>query len=118
MKYLALQLPGVDNGSVKIIPPGGVPSGGASGPHALSSIIAAGLDLAVVTAIIICLFVLILGGFNWITSEGDKQKVASARQRLAFAVIGLIIVFTSFLIINVIYTFFFGTAVDFLGSVH
>jgi cbb3-type cytochrome oxidase subunit 3 len=81
MKELALQLPG-------------------------GNIINVGLDLAVIAAIFVCLFMLILGGFGWIFSQGDKQKVAQARQRLAFSIIGLILVFTSFMIITIIYTFF------------
>jgi len=49
---------------------------------------------------------LILGGFEWIFSQGDKQKVAQARQRLTMSVIGLILIFLSFMIINILYGFF------------
>jgi hypothetical protein len=56
---------------------------------------------------------LIWGGFDWITSEGDKQKVANARQRLAMAIIGLIVVFLSFMIVNIVSTFFFGAGAHF-----
>ena len=37
-----------------------------------------------------------------ITSGGDKQKVVNARQKLTFAVVGLIVVFMSFFIVNLI----------------
>jgi hypothetical protein len=113
MKYLALTIPG-NNGPIDIKAPSGIISTG--GPHTLANIINVGLDFAVLAAIIVCLFSLLLGGFNWITSEGDKQKVANARQRLVFSIIGLIVIFLSFMIINIIYTFFFGKAVNFLGS--
>ena len=100
MTYLALQLPGVDNGSVKIIPPAGIMTGG---QHTLNNIISTGIELA---AIFVCLLMLILGGFEWIFSQGDKQKVAQARQRLTMSVIGLILIFLSFMIINILYGFF------------
>ncbi|HUD04824.1 MAG TPA: pilin [Patescibacteria group bacterium] len=103
MTYLALQLPGVDNGSVKIIPPAGIMTGG---QHTLNNIISTGIELAVVAAIFVCLLMLILGGFEWIFSQGDKQKVAQARQRLTMSVIGLILIFLSFMIINILYGFF------------
>ena len=113
MKYLALTIPG-NNGSIDIKAPSDIMSTG--GPHTLDNIISAGLNLAMVVAVIACLLMLILGGFNWITSEGDKQKVASARNRILFSVIGLIVVFISFMIINIIYTFFFGAGFNFLTS--
>lgn len=43
---------------------------------------------------------LILAGFYWITSGGDKGKVDSARQRLIAAVVGLIILASSFAILT------------------
>jgi hypothetical protein len=108
MKYLALQLPGGYSFTTSA-----VPTGGAS---PLTNIINVGLDLAVITAIFVCLFMLILAGFSWMTSQGDKQKLASARQRIAMAIIGLIVVFTSFILINIIYTFFNLGGNNFLGS--
>ena len=115
MKYLSLVIPG-NNGVVDIVPPRGIlHTGGAS---SLNNIISVGLNLAVMVAIIVCLFTLVWGGFDWLTSEGDKQKVGKARQRLVMSILGLIVVFISFMIINLIYTFFFnGTmTINFLGS--
>ena len=108
MKYLALQLPGGNAITTNIVPTGG--------PGTLNSIVTTGLNLAILAAIFVCLFIFVLGGFEWIFSQGDKQKVAKARNRLTMATLGLIVVFTSFLIINVIYVFFFGHGIDFLAS--
>ena len=41
------------------------------------------------------------------TSAGDKQKIASAKQRMTYALVGLIVVFLSFFIVNFV-TGFFG----------
>jgi hypothetical protein len=117
MKYLTLTIPG-NNGSggsvpVNFLAPKNVPSGGVP---ALDSIIKTGLELAILAGVIVCLFMLIWGGFDWMLSQGDKQKVASARNRLVFSVIGLFVIFLSFMIINIIFGFFFGGPVDFLGS--
>lgn len=109
MQYLALQIPGGNSVTTNLVPTGS--------PGELAGIINTGIDLAVLAAIFVCLFMLILAGFEWIFSQGDKQKVAQARQRLDMAVLGLILIFMSFLIINVIYAFFFGSKViNFLGS--
>jgi hypothetical protein len=108
MKYLALQIPGNYSVTTNLVPTGG--------PSSLANIISTGLNLAIVVAILVCLFMFILGGFNWILSQGDKQKIAQARQRLVMSILGLAVIFMSFIIINIIYTFFFGGAINFLGS--
>jgi Na+-driven multidrug efflux pump len=100
MKYLALQIPG---GNSITSPVKGVPTGG---PATLGNIIGTGFALALLIGIITCLFMLIWGGFDWMTSQGDKQKLNQARQKLTFAILGLIIMFISFLIITTIYGFF------------
>ena len=51
----------------------------------ITQIINAGLILGA----ILCLFYLIIGAIEWITSEGDQNKNESARKRITAAVIGL-----------------------------
>lgn len=55
-----------------------------------------------VIAAIIALFYLIYGAIKWIISEGDKQKVADARNHIIAAIVGLVIVFLSFFILSII----------------
>jgi hypothetical protein len=94
MKDLALTV-----GGTQIQTPGGLKSlGGAS----LNSILSGAVTILIVFAIILTLFYLISGGIDMITSGGDKQKVVNSRHKLTYAVIGLVVVFLSFLIINVI----------------
>jgi len=59
---------------------------------------------AAVTAIAtIAAFVyLLLGGFTWITSGGDKANVEAAQKRIQAAIIGLIIVFAAWALMIVI----------------
>ncbi len=91
---LVLKTPG-DFGKLDVpkeIPTGGIKTG--------SKIIATGIGVAFVIAIIVCLFFIIWGAVNWITSGGDKQKLASARNRIMYAIIGLLLVLFSVLIGN------------------
>jgi TRAP-type C4-dicarboxylate transport system permease small subunit len=59
-------------------------------------------------AVILSLFFLVWGGFNWLMSEGDKQRLGNARQKVVYAILGLIVAFFSFLIVNTIYAFLLG----------
>ena len=99
MDYLALTLPGGKN----IEPPGDLPSGGID---TLSSAISAGITIMMITAILASLIFLVLGGIQWTSSGGDKGKIAAARAKLTFAIIGLIVAIGAFGIVNVFGTFF------------
>ena len=96
MNKLSLTLPGGET----IQAPGGVPNVG------INPILQFTVTTLFVFAIVLTLFFLILGGISFITSGGDKQKVVSARLRLTYAVVGLIIIFLSFFIVNIIGGFF------------
>ena len=64
------------------------------------NIVSAALLLGGVTALIF----LIWGGFKLLRSQGDQKQVQGARQTITYALIGLILIFLSFFIINTIAT--------------
>ena len=72
-----------------------------SGPGLIATFIIA-------ITIVACLFFLIWGGIRWITSGGDKQKIAAARSTLIAAIVGLVISLLAFFIINVVVGAFTG----------
>jgi hypothetical protein len=69
---------------------------------AIGSIVSFGVAFIIVIAFLAALLFIVLGAFQWITSGGDKQKVADARNHIIAAVIGLIVIALSFVIINVV----------------
>lgn len=58
----------------------------------------------VISALLVFGF-LIWGGFDWITSGGDKGKTDKARQKIVSAIIGLIIVAASYAILQLVIHF-------------
>lgn len=46
----------------------------------------------------------VYGGFVWILSAGSQERIAKGRMILTNAVIGLIIVFTSWMIVNFVFS--------------
>jgi predicted small integral membrane protein len=95
MHYLALQLPGGQT----ITAPAGVPQGGLA---VTSKVIGNSITIMLIIAIILALVFLILGGIGWITSGGDKAKVAAARSRITYAIIGLVVTLVAFFIVSVV----------------
>lgn len=72
----------------------------------LQNIIGPAITFVFVIATIIALGYLIWGGIKWIISQGDKQGVEDARNHIIAAIIGLVLVFFSYLVINLVLGFF------------
>jgi len=64
------------------------------------------ITIAFILAVIIALAFLIFGGIKWIISGGDKTKVEEARGTIVAALVGLILVFLAFFLINFLLRFF------------
>lgn len=101
MKYLTqnnFQVPGGD-----LPVPSGIPQGlqgnlGTSGKNVFN----VGLQLLFYGAVILAIVVIVFSGIQWITSSGDATKIASAKKRLLYAIIGLVVVALAFLIFNIV----------------
>jgi len=78
----------------------------------LGGFISALITLGLVAGGVIFLFMLILGGIQWITSGGDKVANENARKRVTNALIGIFVLFSLYGIINLVGCFF---GIDFLS---
>lgn len=72
----------------------------------VGTIVGSLVQLLFVIAILAALVYLIYGGFRWLVSSGDKAQVASAREHLVAAIIGLVIIFLSYFVLNLLLAFF------------
>lgn len=72
----------------------------------ITNIIAALIILVLIIAALIFFFMLIWGGIRYITSGGDKAQTEAARGQITAALIGLVIVFAAWAIINLVNLFF------------
>lgn len=74
----------------------------------IGSVVSNILTFAFFAAVIIALGFLIYGGLKWIVSGGEKAAVEEARNHIIAALIGLVVVFLSYFIINIVVSFFLG----------
>ncbi|CAN5297537.1 hypothetical protein BH10PAT2_BH10PAT2_0130 [soil metagenome] len=63
------------------------------------------LSIIMVIGIILVFAYLVLGGIEYITSGGEKGKTESARNKITSAVIGLIILASSYAILSIVLKF-------------
>lgn len=74
--------------------------------QSFSNVVGTLITTVFIIAIIVALFYLIWGGFKWLTSGGDKAAVQAAREHIVAAIIGLVIIFLSYFILNIVLGFF------------
>jgi hypothetical protein len=89
----------------------------AGGNFTIASLIASLINGAILISALAVLLYLILGGFQWLTSGGDKGKTEAARNKITAALIGLLIVLASWAIYNLILSFFGIDLEDVAGGI-
>lgn len=73
-----------------------------SSVDSLGKIITKSLSFIIPMAGIILLFVLISGGYDYIMSQGNAEKMKSAQGKITSGIIGFILLILSFLMVRVI----------------
>jgi len=72
----------------------------------IGGIISGAIRFVLVIAALVFFFILVIGGIKWIASGGDKAQTESARNQITAALVGLVIVFAAWAIVQLINTFF------------
>lgn len=80
--------------------------GNLTGSEFFAKAIPAAVGMAFVIGVLIFLFMLIIGAIQWISSGGDKDNLAAARGKISSALVGIVILFATFAIIQLIENFF------------
>ena len=78
----------------------------ALGKLTIGGIVAGFIRLILVIAALVFFFILVVGGIRWIASGGDKAQTETARNQITAALVGLVIVFAAWAIVQLINTFF------------
>lgn len=73
--------------------------------YGLEVMVANILNIIIGLAGVVLLLMLIGGGFGYITSGGDKEKAAKAKNSLTYAILGLLVILGAWLIIRLIEEF-------------
>lgn len=79
---------------------------GQLGNLTIGGIVSGLIRLILLIAALVFFFILVVGGIKWIASGGDKAQTESARNQITAALVGLVIVFAAWAIVQLINTFF------------
>jgi len=116
VKLAQFKVPGGSAGSQDLVAPAGIPKalqGGLenSGTAFFQTIV----NNLIILGGFLALLMVIISGIQWTVSRGDPQRIASARQRFFFAIVGLIVMLSAFFIVRVIIFITGGNWQDFLN---
>lgn len=64
----------------------------ASALSIVGSVLGKTVNLFIIFSAFVTLFIIFLGAFDWISSDGDKEKILKAQKRITGALFGLFIV--------------------------
>jgi hypothetical protein len=68
----------------------------------VSVIVIAVIEVILALSAVIFFFMLVVNGFNFMTSTGSAEKIEAARKGVVFTIIGFALIFSSFIILNII----------------
>jgi hypothetical protein len=108
--------PWKDGQQVEIAAPSGtspiIQKGGETAGKALAQ---TAFDWIFYIAVILAVLYIMWSGIQWMTSGGDATKLASAKRRMIYAIIGLVVVLMSFLIVRIVLTVIGADGVKFMS---
>ena len=92
-----------------VLPPGlgGGPNPSAnSGGTALGQLISNLVGALFIAGFLLAFLNIIMGGLNWITAGGDKQKLETSRDKITNSITGLLVVAATYALTSLIARFF------------
>lgn len=102
MKLLAADIKDIFGSITPPSPIAGFVSGDNTGTAGISKFLSNLILLIYSLAAVVLIFMLIWGAFQWLTSGGDKEQLASAQKRILNAIIGIMLFAAAFAIITVL----------------
>jgi hypothetical protein len=103
MQIAQFKIPGQSGTQEVVQTPGGIPEG-----LSLQNIVQLSLQWLFLIAAILTVIFIMYSGVQWITSQGDPGKIASAKARLLYSVIGLVVVSSGYFIVRLVVTILAG----------
>ena len=116
MSKIALTLPSNGSSTSTPIPvPSGLPSEVTGGLRETgTALFQTSYNWVFLIGVFLAVVAILFSGIQMVTSGGDSEKLARARMRLIFGIIGLVVVVGAFFIVNVVIRMFGGSPEQFI----
>jgi hypothetical protein len=85
-----------------ISPPAAMNVGGADPVQGVGKLIGFGIQMFIMIAGLFLLIYLLWGAFDWIVSNGEKERITKAQSKITNALIGMLLIFVVLTIFNLL----------------
>lgn len=68
----------------------------------LSKLLNQVLPTLMIVSSLVCLAMLLVGAFSYVTSSGEQEKTQKARKTITYSILGLVLIFLSYLLVTVV----------------
>ena len=85
-----------------ISPPAAMNVGGADPVQGVGKLIGFGIQMFIMVAGMFLLIYLLWGAFDWIVSNGEKERITKAQQKITSALIGMLLIFVVLTVFNLL----------------
>jgi len=85
-----------------ISPPAAMNVGGSDPVQGLGKFIGFGIQMFILAAGLFLLIYLLWGAFDWIISNGEKERITKAQHKITNALVGMILVFIVLTVFNLL----------------
>ncbi len=68
----------------------------------IGSILNQVLPAIMIVASLVCLALMLVGAISYLTSSGEQEKTQKARRTITYSVVGIILIFLSYLIVRLV----------------
>lgn len=86
----------------KVKPPPGTEAIAGDPIEGIGKLLGLGIRLFITGAGILLLIYMLWGTLDWITSNGEKEKVSKAQNKITFALVGMLLVFVVLVVFGVV----------------
>lgn len=85
-----------------ISPPAAMNVGGADPVQGVGKLIGFGIQMFIMIAGLFLLIYLLWGAFDWIVSNGEKERITKAQSKITNALIGMLLIFVVLTVFNLL----------------
>jgi len=116
VKLAQFKMPGGSAGPVEVSAPSGIPEGLRGGLETSgTAFFQTVVNNLIILGSFLALLMVIISGIQWIMSRGEAERIAAAKRRFYFAIIGLVVMLAAFFIVRVIVFITGGDSAQFMN---
>ena len=95
----------------------GIAAPGCEGSSTLAQTVSGIMNMIFFLSFLLVLFFLVWGGIKWVLAQGEKDAIGKARDQVTNSLIGLVVILSAYVLLNLGIQLVLGRSLDSIASV-